>query len=147
MSSDEFLKLGNRYTDSKRSRSQKVKLRRFKSFFGVTPTVCSLVWLRIKSNAPGSHPKHLLWGLLFLKQYSIEHIRRSIVNADEKTIRKWSWIFVKLISDMNVVYLVDKEFHSAILPISDLFPDNLGKKVRRFRSEPNLLLLLRWSRL
>lgn len=111
MNSDTFLKLGTRYTNSKSSQSYKMKLRRFKSFFGVTPLVCSLVWFRIKNDAPAdSHPKHLLWGLLFLKQYSNEHIRRSILDADEKTIRKWTWIFVKLISDMNVVLLFDKAF-------------------------------------
>lgn len=104
MNSVEFLKLGNRYTTSKSTESGKTKLRRFKSFFGVTPPVCSLIWLKIKDSAPiDSHPKHLLWCLLFLKHYSIEHIRKSILDADEKTIRKWTWIFTKLLSDLDMV--------------------------------------------
>lgn len=111
MNSNAFLKLGNRYTESKYSSSDKTKLRRFKSFFGVTPPVCSIIWQRIKNRAPaGSQPKHLLWCLLFLKQYGIEHTRRSILDADEKTIRKWTWIFTKLLADLDVVQLLSNDF-------------------------------------
>lgn len=100
-----FLKLGNRYTKSKLS-SGKIALRRFKSFFGVTPKVCSIAWNEIKNEAPsGAQPKHLLWCLSFLKEYTTEHYRRSIFKADEKTMREWTWTFVKLLANMNVVSL------------------------------------------
>lgn len=103
MNAQIFLKLGNRYTCSKMSKYN-VALRRFKSLFGVTPTVCSVVWNAIKDEAPrGAQPKHLLWCLSFLKEYSTEHNRRSIFKADEKTMREWTWKFVKLLSDLNVV--------------------------------------------
>lgn len=98
-----FLKLGNRYTRSVMSKYN-VALRRFKSFFGVTPKVCSIIWNLIKNVAPrGAQTKHLLWCLSFLKEYSTEHYRRSIFKADEKTMREWTWKFVKLLSDLNVV--------------------------------------------
>lgn len=98
-----FLKLGSKYTKSVVSRP-KIALRRFQSFFGVIPVVCSLIWDQLKNEAPsGAEPKHLLWCLSFLKEYSNEHYRRSIFNSDEKTIRKWTWTFVKLLSNLNVV--------------------------------------------
>lgn len=102
-----FLKLGNVYTDTKSTLSQYVALRRFKSFFGVTPQVCSLICKEVEQAVPsGGQPKHLLWCLCFLKQYSVEHNRRAIFHADEKTIRKWTWIFVELLSELNVVKLI-----------------------------------------
>lgn len=103
MDPHKFLKLGNKYTKSLVS-TPKLSLRRFKSFFGITPLVCSIVWDEVKNEAPyGAEPKHLLWCMSFLKEYSGEHYRRSIFDADEKTIRKWTWIFVKLLSNLNVV--------------------------------------------
>lgn len=102
-----FFKLGNVYTETKWTTSQYAALRRFKSFFGVTPIVCSLIWDRIKHNVPnGGERKHLLWCLSFLKQNAVEHYRRSIFRADEKTIRKWTWIFVELLSNLDVVTLI-----------------------------------------
>ena len=98
-----FLKLGSRYTRSKML-TKKLPLRRFKSFFGVTPTVCCIVWNKIKMRAPrNAQPKHLLWCLSFLKVYSSESYRRAIFKADEKTIRKWTWTFVKPLANMDVV--------------------------------------------
>lgn len=99
-----FITLGNIYTESSLTRSRNVAIRRYKSFFGVTPTVCSICWEKLKPILPvGAEPKHLLWCLLFLKQYGSEHNRRTILKADEKTIRKWTWIFVDLISRLDVV--------------------------------------------
>ena len=104
MNPTEFLKLGSEYTKSNLTKSKAIAFRRFMSFFGITPLVCSIVWDKVKQNAPlGSAPKHLLWSLSFLKEYSHEHYRRAIFKADEKTIRKWTWIFVKLLSDLDVV--------------------------------------------
>lgn len=102
----EFLKLGNSYTRSSLTRSKPIALRRFKTFFGVSPTVCSIVWQELQNDLPqGAMPQHLLWCLSFLKQYKTEHCRRSIFRSDEKTIRKWTWVFVKLLADMNVVII------------------------------------------
>lgn len=104
MSSVEFLKIGNRYTKSTTLRRKATQLRRFKCHFGITPFMCSIVWTEIKDKAPAnSRPKHLLWSLFFLKQYSVEHVRTSVLKADEKTVRKHTWIFVKLLSEMKMV--------------------------------------------
>lgn len=102
-----FLKLGNQITKTKYGQNESTKTRRFKSYFGVTPHVCSIVWKKIRPEAPiDFQPKHLLWGLLFLKQYTDEHNRHGILGADEKTIRKWSWVAVKLMSNLNVVIAI-----------------------------------------
>lgn len=99
-----FLKIGNKITQTKCRQKMSTKIRRFKSHFGVTPFVCAIIWDKIFGEAPNDYkPKYLLWGLNFLKHYSNEHTRHSLLRADEKTIRKWTWITVKLMSSMDVV--------------------------------------------
>lgn len=107
VSSMTFLSLGNKITKTKRGQKESTKTRRFKSFFGITPQVCSIVWEKICDKAPNDfQPKHLLWGLTFLKLYTIEHDRHSTLGADEKTIRKWTWVAVSLLSNLNVVKMI-----------------------------------------
>lgn len=104
MSGEYFYKLGCVYMKHKLKASKKLGLRRFRAFFGVTPTVCLRVWNLIIRELPiGSKPKHLLWCLNYLKQYSTEHMRRTIFNADEKSIRKWTLIFIQHLADLTVV--------------------------------------------
>lgn len=66
-----------------------------------------IVWTKIVNKAPiGFQSKHLLWGLNFLKQYTTKHNRHSILKSDEKTIRKWTWVAVELMSSLNVVKVI-----------------------------------------
>lgn len=64
--------------------------RKFRTFFGVSPDVCSVARILIKHKPEGSEPKHLLWCLLFLKAYNKEHVNAALVEVDEKTFRKWT---------------------------------------------------------
>jgi hypothetical protein len=41
--------------------------------------------------------------LLFLKGYSTEAYNRTLLGADEKTIRKWVWAWVQAVADLDVV--------------------------------------------
>ena len=80
------------------------QLHEFKRLFGVTPLVCALVWKSIGN----AHPEkskfvHLLYALLFLKTYANEQEHRAITGTNEKTFRYWCWIFIWLISELNVV--------------------------------------------
>ena len=84
-------------------RSHAIANRRFISHFGTTPTVASLCWQLIPNHPRGSHPKHLLWALLFLKLYRSENVHASMVGCDEKTFRKWCRKYIILISRMDVV--------------------------------------------
>ncbi len=57
----------------------------FTALFGVSPTVCSIVWKLIGDNHPHDlQPWHLLRALRFLKVYATEHVNAAIVSADEK---------------------------------------------------------------
>lgn len=104
MSSAMFYALGCKYTYHNIKKSKCVGTRRFKSFFGVSPLVCSITWKMIYSKLPSeATPKHLLWSLCFLKQYASEHTRHLIFQTDEKTIRKWTWIFVDALANLDVV--------------------------------------------
>ena len=46
-------------------------------------------------------PKHLLWALIFLKTYSTESSLAVAIGADEKTLRKWIFIIIYAISDLE----------------------------------------------
>ncbi len=78
--------------------------RLFRSFFGTFPQVCAIVWDMLSTQRPpNSTPNHLLWGLLLLKQYNIESVNAVLVGVSEKTFRKWSLIYVRLIANLLVV--------------------------------------------
>ena len=82
--------------------------RRFRSFFGTSPEICHDLWDMLSKQDPlpnGGGPKHLLWALLFLKEYAIEPVLARMVGSDEKTYRKWVKIVVNKLSwlEMDVV--------------------------------------------
>lgn len=86
------------------SRSGLVGLRRFKSFFGVSPTICGTAWRLIQDNLPNNYEKiHLLWALMFLKNYATETINHALANCDEKTFRTKVWTVVGELALMKVV--------------------------------------------
>lgn len=99
-----FWKLGHKYTGHKLSGSVNLGLRRFKGFYGVSPKICEIIWNKLSDSIPiHSQPIHLLWCLHFLKHYNTEHNNSAIFRADEKSIRKWVWCLIELLSDMEVV--------------------------------------------
>ena len=85
-------------------RSQKVFERRWMGFFGVGIATCMATWrlLHVTVGDPdfnGAEPRHLLWGLLFLKKYGDYSEMASMVGpVDEGTFAKWSHFFVERIS-------------------------------------------------
>ena len=84
--------------------SSDLSRRRFKSVFGVSPAVFAVLWENLNGTRPlESMPRHLLWSLLFRKVYATEGINSSIAGVDEKTFRKWTWVFIDILSRMNVV--------------------------------------------
>lgn len=103
-SSELFWSLGCQLISHDQNNSINIGMRRFKSFFGVSPLICEKVFHLLGGKRPrGSKPEHLLWSFLFLKQYNTEHVNHSITKADEKTFRKWVWIFVYLLAELDVV--------------------------------------------
>lgn len=94
---------GLAYANHNVENSRLTGYRKFRTFYGVSPKVCSLLWNLIRDKPSASEPKHLLWCMLFLKNYHKEHINAAIVEVDEKTFRLWVWRFVELLSKLNVV--------------------------------------------
>lgn len=86
------------------SESIAITIRRYKSFFGVSPYVSAIVWRLIKDKlASDFNENHLLWALLFLKTYNVEHVNRSICKCDEKTYRSRVWRVIDELAFLNVV--------------------------------------------
>lgn len=101
MSEAEFWSLGCEITKHKTSGSYNVGLRRFRSLFGTTPAICGLIWNRLAvhcGHPHGSHPEHLLYSLMLLKSYPTESQMRAMTGRDEKTLRKWAWIYIDLMA-------------------------------------------------
>lgn len=84
--------------------SLSVGIRRFKSAFGASPKICSIVWIKIKNDLPPDfHEIHLLWSLFFLKNYNTESVNRSVFSCDEKTFRWRVWRVIESLALLKVV--------------------------------------------
>lgn len=79
---------------------------RFRSHFGTSVDQVNQMWIRIDpfvTMPKGSHPKHIYWGLMLLKIYSSENVLKTLAGGpDIKTLRKWSWLFIQAISDLEM---------------------------------------------
>jgi hypothetical protein len=85
---------------------------RFKSFFGVTVEVCTILFLNLLAKFEAVtleddrkflrrfSEKHLLWALFFLKVYSTERVAASMLDTTEKTYRKWSHALIEEIAKL-----------------------------------------------
>jgi hypothetical protein len=86
------------YADSilqRANRDGRIGDRDFRSLFGISANVCSVVW-NLCDFPSGTEPKHLLWAFLFLKVYSTEAVLITIVGGPtRKTFRKWVWIVIE----------------------------------------------------
>lgn len=90
-----------------RGDSIEVGTRRYKSCFGVSPKITSLLWREIKSTLPKKYKEeHLLWALYYLKNYPTESVARVFVKADEKTLREIIWTMIEKLSNINCVGLL-----------------------------------------
>ena len=84
--------------------SPTTRQRRFKALFGASPIICAKVWTALIPSLPGSaSPIHLLWTLYFLKQYGKEEVNASFAQCTEKTYRKWCWIMIRKIAELELV--------------------------------------------
>ena len=101
----DFESMGREIMHRKKGGSSLTFDNRFRTFFGVSPKVVENIWNRldpfrtIEPIHSGVKPMHLLWALLFMKVYAEESIHAGLVGGvDEKTFRKWVWVFVQEIS-------------------------------------------------
>jgi len=88
------------------SKSKRVSSERFAAAFGCSPKVAAALWNRLdgKELLPrDALVKHLLWGLAFLKLYNVERAQAPPSGADEKTFRKWVWIVLDALAELDLV--------------------------------------------
>jgi hypothetical protein len=131
-----FLELGLSMMGSSSSRSgTKRKLRRFHSFFGVSPGTVSLIWEMLdrsgwseKGSVRSPNPIHFLWSLRLLKSYNTEETHAAEAGVDEKTFRKWSWFYLE-----GIAKLCDYVVRSIVRPSrSDRSTDPFDRPVVLF---------------
>ena len=99
---DEGLKIMNRSGTG----SEETQEHRFKSLFGIPFSIVEILWSIIDpfndNTLNGVEPKHLLWALMFLKLYGTEDNVVSLAGGcDDKTYRKWVWIMIINLSDLE----------------------------------------------
>lgn len=105
MSAEFFERLGLQFARHT-GQSNAVELKKFKSFFGVSPFICARVWASIQPHlGSGFKEVHLLWGLFFLRNYPTESIACGLAMCDAKTYRKRIWRVVEELAQMDVVSL------------------------------------------
>lgn len=104
----EFETLGLTIIGRGRNSSRRARKRRFVAHYGIEPRLVALVWrelmedgwiVRCAGRCP--HPKHLLWSLLFLKIYGVEEVHAARVGCDEKTFRKWAWLYAEAVAKLD----------------------------------------------
>ena len=99
--------------------------RRWRALFGATPYVCAKVWIlidtpnnkRLPSNA---QRKHLMWALLFLREYEVEESHACLTGVDEDTFRKWQKIFVEELTFLECRIILWKD-----RKVNDIYNDAL----------------------
>jgi len=133
VSSDEFQKLANEVLNRRSSKSRLRKYyRRFRAAMGISPDLCSWYWNQLEKEKlvpTGFLPKHFLWTLLFLKLYCSETINACICDCDKKTFRKWSWIGIKAIVDLDLVS-TQISIASSVIKLLTINVDSLGSTLQ-----------------
>ncbi|KAG9414550.1 hypothetical protein AC1031_007957 [Aphanomyces cochlioides] len=78
-------------------------LRRLQALFGVSRPIVARIWMLAHQESESTEVKHLLWALMFMKQYSSEADHASIAGVDEKTFRKWCWFWIEKMSCLESI--------------------------------------------
>ena len=83
--------------------------RRFRAMFGVSSRTAHLLWvtLDIDTLGPrGGKRIHLLWMLMFLKEYCTQDSLSGICGVTRKTFRLWVDVFLERVSSLNLVSFI-----------------------------------------
>jgi hypothetical protein len=102
-----WYELGMTFLNRKTTQYKNLKdhhFRDFKGSFGCSPLVMKKCWgllMTLCELEKGVTPNHLLWALFFLKVYACESTNVALAKCDHKTYRKWSWMIVNAISDLE----------------------------------------------
>lgn len=94
------------YLSMKKKLNDRTFLTKMRSCFGVSVHMMLFLWDKLERNKlipDKAEPKHLFWAMAFLKLYAAEPSLASMFRVDEKTLRKWVWLFVDSIAALEVV--------------------------------------------
>jgi len=112
-SPDEILQRGLElagYDITRQKVCRRTNLQRFKSAYGSSPIILSIIWCDLQTT---SNPKCRIDALAsknidmfflafnFLFEYGTEHNEAGQFDCDEKTGRKWKWYFVEKINNLK----------------------------------------------
>jgi hypothetical protein len=90
--------------------------RRWMACFRATQAVMADVWTRIdpvNTMPNGAAPHHLTWMFYFIKLYNQEETNSiNVGGVDEKTFRKWTWLFIEATSFLE--YPVVSEYYLSL---------------------------------
>ena len=84
-------------------RSTTEQYRKYSTLLGLSPFSTNLLW-SVLDKPKGLKPVHLLWTLLFLRMYPTQEVLLSYLQVDTKTARKWIWMVVDLLADLDMVH-------------------------------------------
>ena len=111
-------------------RSDTMKDRAFREFFGTTATVVWKIWGNLSQQ--GTVPiegtaKHLLWSLYFMRAYPKQGATCAVVGGlagaiDPKTLQKFIWPFIEAIAELtsDVMSLLCMIFGRKLHPTSQM---------------------------
>ena len=74
--------------------------------------VCAIAWEWLEWKGTileGENKEHYLWVCLQLMVYPTENVLSMLLDVGEKTFRKWAWIFLLALSDLEC-YVVSGRF-------------------------------------
>jgi len=80
--------------------------RRYRAHFGTSLSVTAALWNQLMQHGERTRrfsPAKLLWALYFLKTYTSEDVASSFFHCSPKTYRKWTWIVIQSISQLELV--------------------------------------------
>jgi hypothetical protein len=117
---------GNEVMQRSRRVSARIEDARFRAHFGTSANICCELWKMIGANAiDGAKPVHLLWALMLLKLYCAESVLCTLAGGvHEQTFRKWAWLFVNEISELQyrVVSCVGRRVRLLVSHFSHTWP-------------------------
>ena len=103
---DYFRVTGLRFADAPVVGLIQEQNRFFVDLIGVKWHICAIIWEMIypdlfTQNGPHIKREHLLWCLVFLKNYSKNSRDAKICKTTYKTFSKWVWIVMTAIADIE----------------------------------------------
>ena len=80
--------------------------RHFRAMFGVSSRTAHLLWIALDVDVlgpPGGKRTHLLWMLMFLKEYCTQDSLSGICWVTRKTFCHWIDIFLDHVANLNLI--------------------------------------------